>query len=78
MTPGSFDVDTCKEVLGDSVVRALEKRGRDAAEAGAEPKTPEQLDLGASWFSHVLFQMADIVVMEAYKKRKARLGRLTK
>lgn len=76
MIPGSFDIDTAKEVLGDSVVREIEAAARAAAERG-EPLIPFELT-GATYWDRVLSAMRHVVWAAAHDRRVARMARIKK
>ena len=76
MTPGSFDLDTCKEVLGDAHCRLIEDNARACAEGKAERSYLQFPD--TTYFDRVSNNMCDIVWQAAYEKRKARLERMRK
>jgi hypothetical protein len=79
MKPGSFDLDTCKEMLGDSVCRRLEDDGRKSAESG-RPRTHIQVahEPALTYADRVFSNMATIVWQAAYDKWRARLERMKK
>jgi hypothetical protein len=73
MTPQSFDIDTCKEVIGDARVRVIEAKARqDAAYGISDP--PARAD-GTYW-DKVYSYMEYIVYVTAHHKRLERQQRM--
>lgn len=77
MIPGSFEIDTAKEMIDDSRCRLLEDDARIAAEtnlgmsfAGIIRKP------GISYWDEVMYEMEKCVWITAYQKRVNRLMRL--
>ena len=76
MKAGSFDLDTCKEVVGDERCRTIESDARAAADTGrVEPlfKIPG----GEEYFAKVQREMEKIIWLMAYQKRAERIRRIT-
>ena len=74
MIPGSFDVETAKEVLGDAAVRELSALGRQAAEAGQEG--PVQDLRSETYWGTMTEALKQVVADDAFSRRKARLERM--
>jgi hypothetical protein len=74
MKAGSFDIDTCKECLGDDRVRRIEKRARDDAESGIECSEDKKHVM--TYWDGVVKEFEAIVYVYAYYKRKNRLERM--
>ncbi len=72
MTPGSFDLATAREIVGDEQARRIEAKARADAEAG-DYRPPA--DAGVSYWSQVRAQMDEIVYHNQYAKRRARIER---
>jgi hypothetical protein len=73
MTPQSFDIDTCKEVVGDARMRVLEAKARQDADNGIMDK-PARAD-GTYW-DVVRSDMEYIVYITAHHKRLERQQRM--
>jgi len=74
MTPGSFDLITCKETLGDAACRVIESEARSFAQSGLQP--PKSLPgIVATYWDQVLLEMRSRVFQAAYQKRLDRLAR---
>jgi hypothetical protein len=74
MTPQSFDIDTCKEVIGDARVRVIESKARQDAENGISDP-PAQRKNGTYW-DGVDSYMEYIVYVTAHHKRTERIARM--
>lgn len=72
MIPKSFDLDTCKEVVGDDRLRFVEGKARKDAERGIYEPLPHTF---VTYWGQVREDMEDIVYTAAYQKRLARLAR---
>lgn len=74
MKPGSFDVDTAKEYVGDSRMRNIEASAREHADIGRDAYKPPHGIYAkfTSYASEVSAQMDDMVYMAAFSKRLAR------
>lgn len=69
ITPGSFDHDTAREMVGDAHARVIEAKARnDADSANFDPPKLE----GATYFAQVQAQMRIVVYTTQYHKRAAR------
>jgi hypothetical protein len=73
MTPKSFDIDTCKEVVGDARMRVIEAKARQDADNGVMDK-PARAE-GTYW-DVVRSDMEYVVYVTAYEKRLARIQRM--
>jgi hypothetical protein len=73
MTPNSFDIDTCKEVVGDARMRTLEAKARQDADNGIMDK-PARAE-GTYW-DVVRSDMEYIVYITAHHKRLERQQRM--
>ena len=73
MTPKSFDIDTCKEVVGDARMRVIEAKARHDADNGIMDK-PARAD-GTYW-DKVYSYMEYIVYITAHRKRLERIQRM--
>ena len=73
MTPKSFDIDTCKEVIGDARMRVIEAKARHDADNQIidVPPTPQ----GTYW-EKVNSCMEFIVYIAALNKRLERVKRM--
>jgi hypothetical protein len=73
MTPQSFDIDTCKEVVGDARMRIIEAKARQDADNGVMG-APAQAE--GSYWDVVRSDMEAVVYTTAYEKRLARIQRM--
>jgi hypothetical protein len=73
MTPQSFDIDTCKEVVGDARMRVIEAKARQDADSGIMDK-PARAQ-GTYW-DVVRSDMEYIVYITAHHKRLERQQRM--
>ena len=73
MTPQSFDIDTCKEVVGDARMRVIEAKARQDADSGIMDK-PARAQ-GTYW-DVVRSDMEYIVYITAHYKRLERQQRM--
>ena len=73
MTPNSFDIDTCKEVVGDARMRGIEAKARQDADNGIMDK-PARAE-GTYW-DVVRSDMEYIVYVTAHHKRLERQQRM--
>jgi hypothetical protein len=73
MTPRSFDIDTCKEVVGDARMRVIEAKARQDADNGVmdAPAMPK----GTYW-DGVYSYMEYVVYTTAHHKRLERIQRI--
>ena len=72
MIPNSFDIDTAKEVVGDSRMRTIEAKARADADSGQ--CEPPQQGPGSYW-SQVSAEMDYRVYINAHNKRMERIDR---
>ena len=73
MTPRSFDIDTCKEVIGDARMRVIEAKARqDADNQIIDPPSPPH---GTYW-DKINSSMEFIVYIAALNKRVERIKRM--
>jgi hypothetical protein len=73
MTPRSFDIDTCKEVVGDARMRVIEAKARQDADNGV--MDAPAMAKGTYW--GVVYSIMEITVyVAAYEKRLARIQRM--
>ena len=72
MTPGSFDIDTAKEVVGDERMRPI-VFARIDADAG---KYDPPLSAASTYWGGVQDEMASRVYVDAHAKRQARIQRM--
>ena len=73
MTPKSFDIDTCKEVVGDARMRTIEAKARQDADNGVMD-TPAMAK-GTYW-DVVRSDMEYVVYVTAHHKRLERIQRM--
>jgi hypothetical protein len=73
MTPKSFDIDTCKEVVGDTRMRAIETKARQDADNGVMDK-PARAE--GSYWDGIRSDMEYIVYVTAHHKRMERATRM--
>ena len=73
MTPQSFDIDTCKEVVGDARMRVIEAKARQDADNGVMD-APAMVK-GTYW-DVVYSIMETTVYVTAREKRLARIQRI--
>jgi hypothetical protein len=73
MTPQSFDIDTCKEIVGDARMRVIEAKARQDADNGVMDE-PAQAE--GSYWDVVRSDMEAVVYTTAYEKRLARIQRM--
>ena len=77
MKPGSFDIETAKDMVGDARCRTIEFDAREAADKGrSEPSANLLRSAGATYFDHVMVEMENIVWISAHHKKNERLARL--
>lgn len=74
MTPKSFDIDTCKEVVGDTRMRTIEAKARHDADNGITDAPPAKVD-GTYW-EGVDSYMEYIIYVTAHHKRLERIQRM--
>jgi hypothetical protein len=73
MTPNSFDIDTCKEVIGDERMRVIEAKARQDADNDIMEKF--QPTKGSYWID-VKSIMEYVIYTTAHKKRMERVARM--
>jgi hypothetical protein len=73
MTPQSFDIETCKEIVGDARMRVIEAKARQDADSGVMDE-PAQAE--GSYWDVVRSDMEAVVYTTAYEKRLARIQRM--
>jgi len=73
LTPNSFDIDTCKEVVGDERMRVIEAKARQDADNGITEKF--QPAKGSYWID-VKSIMEHVIYTTAHKKRMERVARI--
>ena len=73
MTPKSFDIDTCKEVVGDDRMRVIEAKARRDADNGILEKFQP---LKGSYWIDVKSIMEYVIYTTAHKKRMERVARM--
>jgi hypothetical protein len=73
MTPQSFDIDTAKEIVGDTRMRAIEAKARQDADSGIMDK-PARAE-GTYW-DVIRSDMEYIVYTTAHHKRLERIQRM--
>lgn len=74
MTPKSFDIDTAKEMVGDTRMRLIEAKARADADAGVSD-SPKRKP-GASYWDNVQDDMDYVVYVTAHHKRLERIERI--
>ena len=73
MTPQSFDIDTCKEVVGDARMRTIEAKARQDADNGVVDAPKEAK--GTYWDAAYSY-MEYIVYTTTHHKRMERVARM--
>jgi hypothetical protein len=74
VTPNSFDIDTCKEIIGDAKMRVIEGKARQDADNGViDPPTTGSKE---SYWVDVKSIMEGVVYVTAHKKRLERVARI--
>lgn len=72
MTPKSFDIDTCKEVVGDERMRVIEAKARQDADNGILQK----FQPAETYWLDVKSIMEHVIYTTAHKKRMERVARI--
>ncbi|MCY1166648.1 hypothetical protein D9M73_65960 [compost metagenome] len=72
MTPKSFDLVTCKAMIGDDRLRIVEGKARADADAGIFAPLPHSFQ---TYWGKVHEDMEDIVYGATHQKRLERLAR---
>ncbi len=75
MTPQSFDLNTCKEFIGDARVRVIEGKARADAEHGTQAYSPPA-KTSQDYLGQVREDMESVVYFNAFKKRTERMARM--
>ena len=80
MIPYSFDIESCAEICGDALVRTLGNEARKFAAAGHAPRTiwPHTVIKSMTYWQQVQSVAKQVVWLDAYRKRIARLKRMQK
>lgn len=73
MTPNSFDIDTCKEVIGDGRMRVIEAKARQDADNGILQKFQPAKD---TYWVDVKSIMEYVIYTTAHMKRMERVARI--
>ena len=73
MTPQSFDIDTAKEIVGDTRMRVIEAKARQDADSGIMDKPARA---GGTYWDAVRSDMEYIVYTTAHHKRLERIQRM--
>jgi hypothetical protein len=76
MIPGSFDIDTAKQMIGDTLVRRIETDARYSAERNAAKQMVVQSYEGSTYQERLMLEMESVVWIAAYRKRLARIERM--
>jgi hypothetical protein len=76
VTPGKFDVETAKEMLGDNAARKLAEIGRAAAEAGDAKAPLAPSPKFAGYQARAMWGFKQAIIDDAFGRRKARLERM--
>ena len=74
MSPGSFDAETAREIVGDSRARVIESEARADADAGVF-KPLGQWSGAATYWAHVQAEMERVVYTAQHAKRLERIKR---
>ena len=78
MKPMSFDLETSREVLGDSLVREIESKARsDVDQKHFEPPSMAQFPKEATPWDKCMRRFEYVVYISQYEKRRLRLQRLS-
>ena len=72
MTPKSFDIDTCKEVVGDERMRVIEAEARQ----DADNDITEKFQPAEGYWEKVKSIMEYVIYTTAHKKRMERVARM--
>lgn len=75
MTPQSFDLNTCKEFIGDARVRVIEGKARADTEHGTQAYVPPE-KTAQDYLGQVREDVEDVVYFNAFKKRTERMARM--
>lgn len=73
MTPKSFDIDTCKEVVGDARMRTIEAKARQDADNGI---MDAPTDVEGTYWDRAYAYMEYVVYTTAHHKRMERVARM--
>ena len=75
MTPRSFDIETCKQYIGDARVRVIEAKARADAEQGTHAYAPPE-KTADDYLGQVREDMESVVYFNAFRKRTERISRM--
>ena len=73
MTPKSFDIDTCKEVVGDARMRTIEAKARQDAD---NEIMDAPTDVEGTYWDRAYAYMEYVVYVTAHHKRLERIQRM--
>jgi hypothetical protein len=73
MTPQSFDIETCKEVVGDARMRTIEAKARQDADNGV---VDAPAVVKGTFWDGVYSYMEYVVYVTAHHKRMERIQRM--
>ena len=73
MNPGSFDIETCRKVVGDERVRVIESMARELADQGL-PLPPDKPQVATYWGQSKEW-MERIIAVHTHHHRIERLAR---
>ena len=76
MTPKSFDIDTCKQVVGDSRMRGIETNARQDADNGVTQKFDIDKYHKETYWGQVGLVMEYVIYTTTHKKRVERIARM--
>jgi len=68
MTPGKFDIDTAREMLGDDLARNIESKAREDADGGVNSYSPPDMPCNTYWDS-VMLEMRKAVYLSQFHRR---------
>ena len=77
MTPGSFDAETAREIVGDARARAIEAAARADADSGAF-NLPHRRQASQTYWDGVYAEMERVVYTAQHAKRLERIKRKAK
>ena len=77
MTPGSFNAETAREIVGDARARAIEAEARADADSGAF-NLPNRHHAGQTYWDGVDAEMERVVYAAQHAKRLERIKRKAK
>jgi len=73
MTPQSFDIDTAKEIVGDTRMRTIEAKARQDADSGIMDKPARA---AGTYWDVIRSDMEYVVYITAHHKRLERIQRM--